>query len=81
MPPARPQEARAEIFIDFAMVVRGLKNGSVCPRKGRWRPTPRFYAAGPGKVTAVQTCAGGGAPAAKLLASDKNLWKIHRREW
>ena len=34
--------------------------------KGRRRPKPRFCAAGAGGVTAVQTCVGGGAPAAKL---------------
>jgi hypothetical protein len=35
-----------------------------CPRQGRQRPAPRFYAAGAGGVTKVETCTSGSAPAA-----------------
>jgi hypothetical protein len=71
----------AGVVIDFAPVaVYGQNNGSVCLRQGRWRPTPRFCAAGAGSVTTVQTCVGGGAPAARLPASDSNSPKVHRRE-
>jgi hypothetical protein len=67
--------------IDFALVtIYGLNDGSVRPRQGRRRPTPRFCAAGAGGVTAVQTCVGSGAPAAKLSANDSNPPKVHRRE-
>jgi hypothetical protein len=88
----------------------------VCPRQGRRRPMPGFYAAGevtefalgavyglkwlffahgraaggPRRglrrrrwwrgVTAVKTSIGGGAPVAKLSASDPNSSKVNRRE-
>jgi hypothetical protein len=48
------------------------------PLQGRRSPTPRFYAAGAGGVTTVETCVSGGAPAA--APSDSNSSKVHRRE-
>jgi hypothetical protein len=60
-------------------VVCGL-DGYVFPRQGRWRPAPRFGAAGAGVVTKVQTCVGGGAPAAKVPANDSSSPKVHRCE-
>jgi hypothetical protein len=42
-----------------------------CPRQGRRRPEPSFFTAGTGGVAVVQTCASGGAPAAKLRPTTK----------
>jgi hypothetical protein len=39
------------------VAVYGLNTGSVCPRQGRRRPTPSFFAAGAGGVTTDQSLA------------------------
>jgi hypothetical protein len=76
-----PRFCAAGEVIDFALVaVSGLKRWFCLPRQDRLRPTPRCYAESAGGVIAVQTCVGGGAPAAKLSVNDSNSPKAHRRE-